>query len=193
MWYDHVDGMTIGNYSLLSNQVRCSDEPLSLSNVSLIMSSNRMIFSPRSSKTSSGRLAQGVSVSSLAQPILSHQVATLLSTVQSLNEQVERSNQILDLVKSSCKKRSIPAMEKQIAALRTSKLTDQVTPVRDWFYLGDSNAGVNSHAAASAVQILDAPESDTEEQDSDEHTAEDGFGAESDDAAGSESDYEDAE
>jgi hypothetical protein len=129
-----------------------------------------MLFSPRSSKTTSSRAVQGVPVANLSQQLLSQQVSTLLGKVQTLNEQVEKRDQLLDYAKSNCKKRFVPTLEKQFSVLQQAprNATDRRKPT-DWLYLGETNTRFNEGLDASDVEIMEG-QSDEDIVEGDFHT-----------------------
>ena len=142
-----------------------------------------MVFSPRS-KTRSG---QGLPVSHLSQAVLASQVTSLLNKVESLHQEIENRDKILQLAKAHFKKRSIPILSKQVAILQAS---GRAKPSEEWLLMSDSNSGLNGGDGASADVEIRHDESDDDQQDPDEHDDHELQEQESDDAG---SDYENQE
>lgn len=133
------------------------------------MSSNSrstiMVFSPRS-KTRTG---QGLPVSHLSQSVLANQVTNLLNKVESLHQEIENRDKILELAKSHCKKRAIPMLSKEVAILQQA--SGRAKPSESWLFMSDTNSGFKA-GAPTDIEIRH-DELDDEEQEADERDAHD--------------------
>jgi hypothetical protein len=89
---------------------------------------------------------------------LSHQVSTLLNELQTLEQQIEKRDELLEYAKANCKKRFVPTLAKQHTALQQvphpSDGTVRKRAAADWLYHGESNYDHGARLSGLAIEIL---------------------------------------